>query len=122
MKLSRYGNEESLNVFDLIGAFQKMLERKRLKAPLTASITKTEQSVGEKMDEIMAKLERNGGSCDFYSLFDEGDTAELVMTFMSLLELMIRQTLLLNKITILIRLTVSFGREDRFKWKCMNDY
>ena len=38
----------------------------------------------------MGRLERNGGSCDFYSLFDEGDTGELVVTFMSLLELMLR--------------------------------
>ena len=83
-------SEESLNVFDLIGAFQKMVERNRLKAPLTASITKTEQSVGEKMDEIMGRLEMSGGSCDFYSLFDDGDTPELVVTFMSLLELMLR--------------------------------
>ena len=31
-------SEENLNVFDLIGAFQKMLDRKRLKAPMTANI------------------------------------------------------------------------------------
>lgn len=84
------GTEDSLNVFDLIGAFQKMVERNRLRAPLTASITKTEQSVGEKMDEIMGRLEMSGGSCDFFSLFDKGDTPELVVTFMSLLELMLR--------------------------------
>ena len=78
------GTEESLNVFDLIGAFQKMIDRNRFKAPLTASITKTEQSVGEKMDEIMGSLEKSGGSCDFFTLYDEGDTAELVVTFMSI--------------------------------------
>ena len=73
------GTEDSLNVFDLIGAFQKMLDRKRLKAPLTASITKTEQSVGDKMDEIMGRLERSGGSCDFYSLFDVGKCLNLLL-------------------------------------------
>ena len=46
-------SEEQLNVFDLIGAFQKMLHRKKLKLPLTASITKSEQSVGDKMSSIM---------------------------------------------------------------------
>ena len=74
-------SEESLNVFDLIGAFQKMLDRKRLKAPMTASISKTELSVGEKMDEIMAILERGGGKCDFYSLFEKGDTARTCRHF-----------------------------------------
>ncbi len=94
--LSQFGeivtveSEENLNVFDLIGAFQKMMERNRLKAPITASITKTEQSVGEKMDEIMGRLEMSGGSCNFNVLFDEGDMPGLVVTFMSILELMLR--------------------------------
>ena len=106
------GTDENLNVFDLIGAFQKLVDRNRLKAPLTASITKTERSVGEKMDEIMGMLERNGGSCDFYALFNEGDTAELVVTFMSLLELMMRRDVIVEQKDNFNRLTVSFRRED----------
>lgn len=106
------GTEETLNVFDLIGAFQKMLDRKRLKAPLTASITKTEQSVGDKMDDIMGRLERNGGSCDFYALFDEGDTSALVITFLSLLELMLRRDIIVEQGNNFDRLTVSFCREE----------
>ena len=105
------GTEESLNVFDLIGAFQKMIERNRLRAPLTASITKTEQSVGEKMDEIMGRLEKSGGRCDFYSLFDEGDTAELVVTFMSILELMLRGDVYVEQNDNFERLFVSYVKE-----------
>lgn len=84
------GREENLNVYDLIGAFQRMVERNRLRAPLTASITKTEQSVGEKMDYIKDVLMQSGGSCDFNDLLVDGDVGELVVTFMSLLELMLR--------------------------------
>lgn len=80
--------EEQLNVFDLIGAFQKMLHRKKLKLPLTASITKSEQSVGDKMSSIMSKLELCGGECEFRELFDTTTVPELVLTFLSLLELM----------------------------------
>lgn len=104
--------DENLNVFDLIGAFQKLLDRNRLKAPLTASITKMEHSVGEKMDEIMEVLERNGGSCDFYALFDEGNTSELVVTFMSLLELMMRRDIYVEQSDNFNRLTVSFRKEE----------
>ncbi|MBY0222665.1 MULTISPECIES: segregation/condensation protein A [Sporosarcina] len=92
--LSGYGelpvqeSEDPLNVFDLIGAFQKMLHRKKLRLPLTASITKTEQSVGDKMSVIMSKLETCGGECEFHALFETETTAELVLTFLSLLELM----------------------------------
>lgn len=104
--------EENLNVFDLIGAFQKLLDRNRLKAPLTASITKTERSVGEKMDEIMETLERNGGRCDFFLLFDKGNTSELVVTFMSLLELMMRRDVYVKQSDNFHQLTVSFRKED----------
>ncbi len=64
---------------------------------MTASITKMEISIGEKMDEIMATLERGGGKCDFYSLFDKGDTPELVVTFLSLLELMKRRDIIVEQ-------------------------
>ncbi|MBE1554076.1 segregation/condensation protein A [Sporosarcina limicola] len=103
--------EDSLSVFDLIGAFQKMLDRKRLKAPLTASIMKTERSVGEKMNEIMATLERSSGVCDFHSLFEEGDRSDLVLTFLSLLELMKRRNILVEQHGNFDELTVSFRRE-----------
>lgn len=92
--LSGYGeaappaSEETLNVFDLIGAFQKMLHRKKLRLPLTASITKTEHSVGDQMSAIMTKLEKCGGECSFHELFVMETAAELVLTFLSLLELM----------------------------------
>lgn len=94
--LSAYGeiaeteSDEKMNVFDLIGAFQKMLERKKLRAPLSAKIMKSEVSVSEKMDNIMTLLERRGGSCEFDTLFEEGDVEDLVVTFLSLLELMKR--------------------------------
>lgn len=94
--LSAYGeiteteSDEKMNVFDLIGAFQKMLERKKLRAPLSAKIMKSEVSVSEKMDNIMTVLERRGGSCEFDTLFEEGDVEDLVVTFLSLLELMKR--------------------------------
>ncbi|AXH98830.1 segregation/condensation protein A [Sporosarcina sp. PTS2304] len=92
--LSDYGEPlvqettEPLNVFDLIGAFQKMLHRKKLRLPLTASITKTEQSVGDKMSSIMSRLETSGGECKFHELFEAVTVPELVLTFLSLLELM----------------------------------
>ncbi|BAQ10777.1 segregation and condensation protein a [Bacillus sp. OxB-1] len=104
--------EERLNVFDLIGAFQKMLERKRLRAPRTASITRNEKSVSEKMDDIMAALEKRGGRCDFHALFEEGDAPALVLTFLSLLELMKRRDVIVEQQQNFDRLTVSVRRED----------
>ena len=56
-----------------------------------------EVSIGEKMDDIMAILERGGGKCDFYSLFDKGETPDLVVTFLSLLELMKRRDIIVEQ-------------------------
>ena len=103
--------EESLNVYDLIGAFQKMMERNRLRAPLTASISKTEQSVGEKMDQIMGTLLQRGGRCDFNDLLTDGDIGELVVTFMSILELMLRGDVVVEQATNFERFTVSYVKE-----------
>lgn len=111
-EISIVESEEQLNVFDLISAFQKMLERKRLRAPRTASITRNEQSVSEKMDEIMATLETRGGKCEFTSLFVEGDASGLVLTFLSLLELMKRRDVVVEQQQNFDRLTVAVRRED----------
>lgn len=105
-------SDEKLNVFDLIGAFQKMMDRNRLKAPLTASITKTELSVGEKMDEIMGVLQQRGGQCDFQVLYEEGDTNSLIVTFMSLLELMLRGDIDVAQTSNFERLMVSFSKRE----------
>lgn len=104
--------EEKMNVFDLIGAFQKMLERKKLRAPLTANIAKTELSVSEKMDNIMTSLERLGGSCDFESLFEKEDIEDLVVTFLSLLELMKRLDIIVSQENNFGKMTVMVGGDE----------
>lgn len=81
---------DQLNVFDLIGAFHKMLERNRLRAPLTAQITKSEQTVDKKMVEIMGRLMQSNGRCDFFELMENQAPSQIVITFMSILELMLR--------------------------------
>ncbi|MDW0115605.1 segregation/condensation protein A [Sporosarcina thermotolerans] len=118
--LSQYGEltvpetEDKLNVFDLIGAFQKMLERKKLRAPLTASIMRAEISVSEKMDHIMIILERQGGSCEFDSLFEVGDIEGLVVTFLSLLELMKRSDIVVLQDGNFEKMTVTTGMEESY--------
>ena len=115
--LSHYGEvaapppDEQLNVFDLIGAFQKMLQRKRLRVPLTASISKSELSVDEKMDDIVALLKKKGGTCYFDELFVEGDLTDLVVSFLSLLELMKRMDVVVWQNENFEQLTISFGQE-----------
>lgn len=103
---------DELNAFDLIGAFQRMLQRKRLKAPMSASITNNEISVSEKMDEIMKRVERKGGTCEFDELFDEGDISELVVTFLSILELMKRSDITVEQQGNFDRLLIRMQMEE----------
>lgn len=104
---------DELNVFDLIGAFQRMLQRRRLKAPMTASITNNEISVGDKMDEIMSRIERKGGTCDFEELFEEGDISGLIITFLSILELMKRSDIIVEQHGNFDRLQIRMQMEEQ---------
>lgn len=82
---------EQLNVYDMLGAFQKMMRRKQLKAPLSTRIARQELSVKDQMKSVFNTLKSRGGSCSFSELFPSEDKPTLVVTFLSLLELMKRQ-------------------------------
>jgi segregation and condensation protein A len=84
--------DDTVNVYDMLGAFQKMLRRKQLQRPLSTRITKYEISVKDQMNYVFQSVKRNNGKCRFSSLFEEEyDRSILIVTFLSLLELMKRQ-------------------------------
>jgi segregation and condensation protein A len=89
--------DEPLNVYDMLGAFQKMMRRKQLKAPLTTKIARQELSVKDQMKTVCETLKMRGGSCSFYDLFPVEDKATLVVTFLSLLELMKRKIIFVKQ-------------------------
>lgn len=71
------------NVYDLISAFKKLLE----KAPeKVVEITRESLTVADRINFIMERLERGNGT-RFHDLFEEGFTRlDLVVTFIALLE------------------------------------
>ncbi|QBP41374.1 segregation/condensation protein A [Paenisporosarcina antarctica] len=83
--------DEPLNVFDMLGAFQKMMRRKILRAPLATKITRHELSIKDQMKSVFDTLKSQGGSCSFSELFPSEDKTTLVVTFLTILELMKRQ-------------------------------
>lgn len=89
--------DDPLNVYDMLGAFQKMLRRKRLKAPLATKIARQELSIKDQMKSVFSTLKSRGGSCSFSELFPFDDKPTLVVTFLSLLELMKRQMVLVEQ-------------------------
>jgi segregation and condensation protein A len=86
--------EETASIYDMLGAFQKMLKRKQLKKPLSTKIAKAEISIKDRMEYVFHRLQDRGGKIRFFSLFDdETEKSVIIVTFLSLLELMKRQVI-----------------------------
>jgi segregation and condensation protein A len=72
-------------LFDLISAFKELLDRR--KTLLAHEVGGDGKSVEQRMDEVLA-LVREGQSVDFLDLFEgQGTKADLIVTFLALLEL-----------------------------------
>lgn len=95
--LSGFETETSLSVedwhvdvYDMLGAFQKMLRRKRLQRPLATKITRQEIPIEERMADIRKRLENSATPIVFEELFSIETREQLVVTFLAVLELMKR--------------------------------
>jgi len=77
---------------DLMEAFNKFLERKKLEQPLNTKITKKEYSVGERSSEIKNIL-KTKKKVEFEELFEEVNKDYVVVTFLSVLVLAKKQEL-----------------------------
>ncbi|WP_326947013.1 segregation/condensation protein A [Bacillus alveayuensis] len=96
--LSEYVTEKSIEnqklqvtIYDMIGAFQKMMRRKKLEKPLTTRITRQEIPIEKRMKEIIHDLRTFRGKRHFYDLFPSNHKEYLVTTFLAILELMKKQ-------------------------------
>lgn len=81
-----------ININDLMEAFNKFLERKKLEQPLNTKITKKEYSVSERSTEIKNIL-KNKKKIEFEELFEEVNKDYIVVTFLSILTLAKKQEL-----------------------------
>ncbi len=82
--------ELDVNLYDMLGAFQKLLRRKKLQRPMLTKITRQEIPIDVRMEQILNELvslklnERK----NFIDLFPYEDKEHIVVTFLALLELM----------------------------------
>lgn len=79
---------EKVSVIDLVVAFQEMMQKKKLKAPLQTKIVADEVTMEEKMIAIRNKLKQTKQPVLFTELFEKINRTEVVTTFLALLELM----------------------------------
>lgn len=80
--------ELDVNLYDMLGAFQKLLRRKRLQKPLQTRITRQEVSIERRIGELRETLRAKGNKVPFTSLFVDDNKEQLVVTFLAILEMM----------------------------------
>ncbi|MBT2693308.1 segregation/condensation protein A [Bacillus sp. ISL-55] len=80
-----------ISLYDMLGAFQKLLRRKKLQRPLSTKIARQEISIEKRMDEVLSFLKKNGTRKKFYDLFPKSDREHIVVTFLAILELIKRK-------------------------------
>lgn len=77
---------------DLMNAFQKFIERKKLDKPLSTTVTKKEITVEERRTSIRNILKKKK-KVDFFELFEEVTKEYVVVTFLAVLEMAKKQEL-----------------------------
>ncbi|KAA0958241.1 segregation/condensation protein A [Planococcus sp. ANT_H30] len=105
-----------VNAYDMLGAFQKMLRRKQLKSPLSARITRQEISIKQQMTAIVDQLKLSKGRTSFSDLFPSNDKTVLVVSFLSILELMKRQVIAVEQQMNFTDLMVEL-RKDKWEYE-----
>lgn len=104
--------DPNVNVYDMLSAFQKLLRRKQLKKPLQTRVTKQEISIRDRMVAVVDILKKSGGKTAFSELFPYDDKQSLIVTFLSLLELMKRQVVFVEQQNNFEELTVLLQKEE----------
>ena len=84
--MEKLENDGSVGVFDLLDAFQKLLERQQLNKPLNTKIARKELSVKERIVKIRDILSVKK-KVNFIELFDDFSKSYVVVTFLSVLEM-----------------------------------
>ncbi len=79
-------NDGSVDIFDLLDAFQKLLERQEYNKPKNTKITRKELSVKERVAKIRDILKVHK-KINFIELFDNFSKPYVVVTFLSVLEM-----------------------------------
>ncbi len=88
--------EKTMDVTDLINAFQLFKERQKFTQPLQTTITKKEIAVSTRIQEIR-KLFNNQQQINFFDLFSQTDKPYIIVTFLAILEMSKNNEILLKQ-------------------------
>lgn len=77
-----------VSLYDMIDAVEKMVRRKKWKAPFETTIQRVEISIEERMTEIMNTINSTNEPVQFESLFPYPSKGYIVTTLLAILQLM----------------------------------
>ncbi|MCA0147754.1 MULTISPECIES: segregation/condensation protein A [Rossellomorea] len=103
--------EVQVSLYDMLGAFHKLLRRKKLQRPVQTRITRQEISIEKRMTDILENLQNLKRRTSFTSLFPSDSKEHLVVTFLAVLELMKRKQIIVNQENNFTEIFVEAGKE-----------
>lgn len=77
-----------ISIYDVMGAFQKLLIRKQFKKPVHTRIMKQEISIEDRMEQLLNRLINQTDMISFEELLEEHTVSEMVVSFLAMLELL----------------------------------
>lgn len=77
-----------LSIYDMLGALNKMFQRKKWNEPKDTRITRTEIPIEQRMDEVLIVVQESKSGIAFDRLFTYQSRSHIVVTFIAILELM----------------------------------
>lgn len=77
-----------LSIYDMLGALNKMFQRKKWNEPQDTRITRTEIPIEQRMEEVLIVVQESKKGIAFDQLFTYRSRSHIVITFIALLELM----------------------------------
>ena len=86
--------------------------QEKLKKPLKTRVARQEISIKDQMFAVVDRLKVSGGRMTFTELFPYEDKQTLIVTFLSLLELMKRQVVFVEQTNNFEELTVLLQKEE----------
>ncbi|MBS4199551.1 segregation/condensation protein A [Bacillus sp. FJAT-49732] len=89
--------EYGFSIYDMLGAYHKLLRRKKLQKPLSTKITHQDISIDDRMTEILHELRSQSTRISFFHMFPHDDRQHIVITFLAMLELMKRNEIIVEQ-------------------------
>lgn len=96
-KNSEVNRSLDVNIYDMLGAYQKLLRRKKLQKPLHTKVSRAEIPIEMRMKEIIQELKTFKGKKNFFDLFPYPEKEHIVVTFLAILELMKKNLIVIEQ-------------------------